>query len=250
MVAGLVGLAEDLRGVPIGRRLVVHLFVGLTLVSIMPFDRPVWRVVVGAVVLILVVVAVINAVNFMDGINGISAATGLVGGLAYAAIGSSAHDHSLVILGAAVAAASAAFAPWNVPRARVFLGDVGSYALGAALAGCLVVAVRAGQPLEAAVGPLALYFADTGTVLARRLARREPWREPHRLHAYQRLTNTGLSHAAVSAAVLVCTAAVSGLGLVSLGDRFPSRLFADLLAVVLIAGYLVSPSLRRAAVQA
>jgi len=82
------------------------------------------------------------------------------------------------------------------------------------------------------------------------LARREPWREPHRLHAYQRLTNTGLSHAAVSAAVLVCTAAVSGLGLVSLGDRFPSRLFADLLAVVLIAGYLVSPSLRRAAVQA
>jgi UDP-N-acetylmuramyl pentapeptide phosphotransferase/UDP-N-acetylglucosamine-1-phosphate transferase len=113
----------------------------------------------------VVVVAVVNAVNFMDGINGISAVTGAVAGAAFAWLGAELDDRTLLVLGAAVAGASLAFLPWNAPRARVFLGDVGSYGLGAALAAGVCLALAAGSTPEAAVGPLALYLADTGTVL-------------------------------------------------------------------------------------
>lgn len=77
---------------------------------------------------------VVNAVNFMDGINGISAATAIVGGGAYGLFGQAAGIEALTILGTVVAAAGLGFAPYNLPRARVFLGDVGSYGIGAAFA--------------------------------------------------------------------------------------------------------------------
>src|ERR1700722_9574068 len=46
--------------------------------------------------------------------------------------------------GAAIAAGGLAFLPWNARRARVFLGDVGSYALGAGLALLAACAVLRG----------------------------------------------------------------------------------------------------------
>src|SRR5205807_9801896 len=99
-------------------------------------------------------VAVVNAVNFMDGINGISAAQGMVGGTAYALVGLVAGQSSLLSIGTVTAAAMAAFAPFNVPRPWVFLGDTGSYGMGAALAGLAVLALSSGLPVATAIGPL------------------------------------------------------------------------------------------------
>ena len=64
-------------------------------------------------------------------------------------------DVFLVGIGCAVSAGALAFLPWNAVRARVFLGDVGSYGLGAALAVLAAAAVIRGVPVEAAIGPLA-----------------------------------------------------------------------------------------------
>ena len=77
-------------------------------------------------------------------------------------------------------------------RARVFLGDAGSYALGAALAMLAAYAVLHGIPLEAALGPLALYLADTAWTLQRRIRAGERWLEAHRTHIYQQLVRRRL----------------------------------------------------------
>jgi len=87
----------------------------------------------------------------------------------------------------ALVAGAIGFAPFNFPTARVFLGDVGSYFAGAWLAVLVVLGLRGSIPPEAIVAPVALYVADTGLTLARRVQRHEPWHEPHRQHAYQRL---------------------------------------------------------------
>ena len=92
----------------------------------------------------------VNAFNFMDGVNGISGAHALIAGAVYACLGWWQHDGFLVPAGAAVAAGALAFLPWNAGQARVFLGDAGSYALGAALAIAGRLAPSGVSPSEAA----------------------------------------------------------------------------------------------------
>ena len=143
--------------------------------------------------------------------------------------------------GLATAVAACAFLPWNAIRARVFLGDVGSYALGAALAVLAGCAIIDGIPAEAAAGPVALYLADTAWTLQRRIRRGERWLEAHRTHIYQRLCDAGLSHQEVTAATAGATAALCLLGAVSLLGSTPARIMADLAGLALLVAYLGSP---------
>src|SRR5205085_164121 len=130
---------------------------------------------------------------FMDGVDGISAATAVVGGAGYAALGSYAGDRLLLLGGLAVAGAALGFAPLNT-RGRLFLGDSGSYFFGGWFAALALVALADALPRELCVAPLLVYLADTGLTLARRVARGEQWHQPHRQHRYQALVIGGWTH--------------------------------------------------------
>ncbi|EIV93306.1 glycosyltransferase family 4 protein, partial [Frankia sp. QA3] len=244
---GLIGLAEDLAGVTAMRRLALH-----TATSFVVAAMAVLGAVLGdpapsiPTVLLVTVVAPIwitgfvNVFNFMDGINGISAVTAALAGGAFAALGA-AHDLPTVTAGGVLVAASAlGFLPFNFPRARVFLGDVGSYALGSVLAVLTVQAVLAGIPPEPALAPTALYLADTSATLARRIHAGEQWYSPHRSHAYQRLTIAGWSHARVTGLVAATTALLVVLSLAAFGP-LPGRLAADTAAGLVLLAYLGVP---------
>ena len=185
----------------------------------------------------------VNAFNFMDGVNGISGAHAVIAGVAYACFGQWRQDPFLVAMGLAVAVGALAFLPWNAVRARVFLGDVGSYALGAALAVLAVTAVIHGVPPEAALGPLALYLADTAWTLQRRVRAGERWTEAHRTHTYQRWCDVGWTHPEVTLVTAATTILVSLLGAASLTGNLPLRLGCDLAGLAVLAGYLASPAL-------
>ncbi len=137
------------------------------------------------------------------------------------------------------------FLPWNAGRARVFLGDVGSYALGAALAVLAARAVLRGVPVEAVLGPLALYLADTGWTLQRRIRAGEPWLQSHRTHVYQQWCDAGWSHQEVTLLTGALTILLTLLGAVSLTHDLPLRAAADLAGLLLLAGYLRSPAFFR-----
>jgi UDP-N-acetylmuramyl pentapeptide phosphotransferase/UDP-N-acetylglucosamine-1-phosphate transferase len=194
-----------------------------------------------------VIVGYVNAFNFMDGINGISVAQTTVAAGVYAAISLHYGERQLAALELAVVGAALGFLPWNAPRARVFLGDTGSYALGAVLASFALLALASGIPVEATVAPLVLYLADTGTTLVRRLAGREPWYLPHRTHTYQQLTDLGLGHMQVSFLVGIVVAVCSGLGAVSLTGHTVARVCADVAIVMVVSVYLAAPLLLRRA---
>jgi UDP-GlcNAc:undecaprenyl-phosphate/decaprenyl-phosphate GlcNAc-1-phosphate transferase len=245
LIAAAVGAVEDLRGVGIAPRLLLTSFAALALVAALTL-APLPSGLLGVLIILIAVpwtMSVVNATNFMDGINGISAATAIVGGACFAVLGLAAHSEPLAVLGAASAAAAAGFAPYNAPRARVFLGDVGSYGLGAAFAAMSLLAVTEGLRPEAAVAPLALYLADTGVTIARRVYAGEPWHLPHKRHVYQRLVALGLPHLTVSTMVAVLTAACGGLGVITLVGSNPVRLTADVGILAVLAGYLALPRL-------
>ena len=140
----------------------------------------------GATALMVFVAALVlvNAWNFMDGIDAIAAGQAVV---VVAALVLLAPAPLPVFLGLAFVAATLGFLPFNLPRARAFLGDVGSGSLGYLVALFAGLAARE-APLAAwasVVLPLAPFLVDTGLTLATRMLRGERWWEPHVTHAYQ-----------------------------------------------------------------
>lgn len=240
-----VGFADDLASLPVARRLVMQGLFGLVISAVMVSGAGLGpgTAVVATVITAIWLIGFVNVFNFMDGINGISGAHALIGGAAFACLGALRHDPFLTGAGAAVAAGGLAFLPWNAGRARVFLGDSGSYGIGVALAVLAAHAVLHGVSPEAAVGPLALYLADTSWTLQRRIRAHGIVHRPHRTHVYQRLCDAGWSHQRITAVTGSITAGLSLLGGASLTQYPPLRLSADLVMAFVLASYLRSPRL-------
>ncbi|MCL2669918.1 MAG: hypothetical protein FWE89_04470, partial [Syntrophaceae bacterium] len=86
-------------------------------------------------VLLLFIVGTANFFNFMDGINGIAGLTGAVG---FGLLGLHALNRGpqdalqapFAFLAFCIALACLGYLPFNLPRAKVFMGDVGSILLG------------------------------------------------------------------------------------------------------------------------
>ncbi|MGH8595918.1 MAG: glycosyl transferase, partial [Gammaproteobacteria bacterium] len=76
----------------------------------------------------------VNLYNFMDGSDGIAATLAVSAGVAGAYLANRLHFDGVTVGAATLAGASAGFLRWNWPPARIFLGDVGSYFLGAQFA--------------------------------------------------------------------------------------------------------------------
>ena len=142
-------------------------------------------------------VSSVNLVNFMDGINGLVASQVAVFALSlasFAPLGDSTSFYAIIL-----AAACVGFLPWNFPRARIVLGDVGSGGLGYLVSALtLLVMQERGIDIVRAYLPLLPLFGDATATIARRWRRGERLTEAHRSHLYQRLANGRLSHTAVT----------------------------------------------------
>lgn len=171
---------DDHRPLPASWRLLVHLLAALVFaLALYRQGAPTWQLLV-AIVAILVLV---NVWNFMDGIDGLAASQALLVAVATAFF----LEGPWSWLAAALFAACCGFLPFNFPRARIFLGDVGSGALGFALAVLLALAPGLGEvTFWLFLLPPAAFLVDAGFTLATRILRGERWWTPHVTHVYQR----------------------------------------------------------------
>ena len=213
-VVGVISLMDDIRGLSAAIRFGTHLVGAASLIwaggiAVSNGERAVlserlgipMAVVVG--LMLLWIVGYTNSFNFMDGINGLAGMQAGVGALAMAVVCGSATgrwDSLPVLVALAVSGSAFGFLPHNFPKARMFMGDVGSAPLGMILAFlALWMAREHGYRLFI---PLALIHAnfilDTAITLIRRVLRGENWLKPHREHFYQRLIRSGRSHAFVT----------------------------------------------------
>lgn len=239
LLVAALGFADDVWSLDSRVRLVVQLAVASALAvwihNAFGFAEPALLCgVLGAVG----VVAYVNAFNFMDGINGISAMNACVAGGWFAWVGFDYELDGVPAIALGLTGASLGFLPWNSPVARVFLGDVGSYALGMVLAGLAAVCWAQGVPGLLCVAPLALYLADTGWALAERARRGRRLLDAHRDHAYQRLVDGGWSQFQTA----TLTAVVAALMAVLAWFLEPAVLGAAAV-LALAVGYLLLPTL-------
>lgn len=264
VASGVLGIAEDVRGVTVAARSAALLAIGAvsgvlivnsgwltgrTFLSTSGTNTalgyPVvvdWLIVVYAV---LFLSSYINVANFMDGLNGVSGFHGVIAGLTFAAIGHFEGITWLGIAGVVLAAGFLGFLPFNLRAPGAFLGDVGSYLLGGATAVTSLAALMAGVPILATIGPMIIYFGDVGVTLVKRMRKGYKWDEPHKEHVYQRIQQLGYSHVTASAITASFTALASLLGLASLFVGGGGQLVLLGAGLVTLGVYLKMPQLLR-----
>jgi UDP-N-acetylmuramyl pentapeptide phosphotransferase/UDP-N-acetylglucosamine-1-phosphate transferase len=157
----------------------------------------------------------INLFNFMDGIDWMTAAETVPVTAGLVVIGSlGALPPSETIIAIALCGAVVGFAPLNRPVAKLFLGDVGSLAIGL-LVGWLLLSVAGRGHIAAALLLPLYYVADATLTLLRRIARREPIWLAHRTHFYQRAT-AGLTVMAIVGRVFAVNIVLAALALTTI----------------------------------
>lgn len=224
-LALLLGLADDIADLPSGVRFVSELAIGVAVAFVA--HLPGALIVIGA----LVTVLLINAVNLLDGLDGLASGTALVSCAGFAVVLSG--DYRL--LAGALAAALAGFLVWNRPPAKIYLGDAGSYLIGAALAilATSTIGSSGSAPTAAAAALLVgVPVADTSIAVIRRWRAKRPLFEGDRGHVYDQLVDRKWSP---KRATLVCIGAQVALAVAAALVSHLSDSAAVVFAVVVIA---------------
>ena len=209
----VVGAIDDIRPIdPVPRLLLQSMAVIVVLASLpeglhtVPF-LPWW---LERTLLFVAMLWFLNVVNFMDGIDWITVAevVPITAALSwFGTIGALPRDAALVAL--ALCGATAGFAPFNRPVARLFLGDVGSLPIGLLLGWLLVLL---GEHHFAAALLLPLYYvADATITMLRRFARGEAVMQAHRSHYYQQAFDGGLGIYVIVGRVFLANLILAGL---------------------------------------
>lgn len=163
--------------------------------------------VAGALLSALWLVFMTNAVNFMDGLNGLISGSLATCCLVMAAVGSAFGVPDLVWPALLLCACLCGFLPFNYPKARIFLGDVGSQGCGL-LAGAAALHIARTSPLPSGwlLGPCLLFplIYDVLFTLARRKLAGHSLVQAHRGHLYQVLHRSGVNPALVTLAEWGC----------------------------------------------
>jgi UDP-N-acetylmuramyl pentapeptide phosphotransferase/UDP-N-acetylglucosamine-1-phosphate transferase len=219
LLLAVVGAIDDIRALPPTPRLIIQAIAVGTILLALPQEiglLPHLSWWIERLLLFIAMLWFVNLVNFMDGIDWmtvvefvpVTAALSLLAAAGFL-------DQSSALISFALLGALVGFAPFNKPVARLFLGDVGSLPAGLLLGWLLLHLAGTGHLIPALILPL-YYLADATITLARRIARREPFWQPHRSHFYQRALDNGFSVSEVITRVFAANIALAVLALISL----------------------------------
>ena len=185
VAVGCIGAADDWQKIRRGRslglrarqKLVLQLIAATAFVYALTAERSVQAALEGnsdpisagplwPIFWVLAIAATSNAINLADGLDGLAAGLCVIAAAGFAVLGLQSGEQEVAILALALAGACAAFLGFNLHPAKVFMGDVGSLALGAALA---AMAARLNQPL-ALIGLCLVPFIAELSVIAQVIA--------------------------------------------------------------------------------
>lgn len=136
-------------------------------------------------------VYITNAYNFMDGLNGLAAG---VAALCCIFFYFYSKDPESRLLALALLTGLIGFLPFNFPKAEIFMGDVGSQAIGLLLATFAILPFHTEHRINITPIPsesflifflLFGFLYDVTFTLIRRILAREPFLQAHRSHLYQ-----------------------------------------------------------------
>jgi UDP-GlcNAc:undecaprenyl-phosphate/decaprenyl-phosphate GlcNAc-1-phosphate transferase len=216
-IALAVGVSDDRFDLPASARLVAQLGVGAVIAAIQPVHLP---GLIGVPLVMAATVVLINGFNLLDGLDMLAAGVGAAAVIGFALV--LAGPGRLVA--ASMAGALVGFLLYNRPPARIYLGDGGSYLIGASMTVLLAYAWGVGVSTTTGVLVLAVVAIPVAEVTCAIVRRRRGGRSllaGDRAHPYDLIVAAGWSRTAASAtyiaAEIVVVALVAVVGPVSVG---------------------------------
>ncbi len=167
----------------------------------LPWTEKVQLGVIGYVITFFWIMGMTNAYNFMDGINGMASGTAVIVSLFFSHICYTHGSNFAYIICYTIASGTLGFMLFNFPKAKLFMGDVGSAFLGFVFASLAIIAALYDHSHTSLfVMPLLLFhfIYDTFFTFLRRLFNGKWVFAAHRTHLYQLFNQLGFSHARVS----------------------------------------------------
>ena len=220
LIVAAFGFWDDLTGLPAWCRLLAHFIAVSAILFMLKLHVPIQHLphtsIQSAVYLSLALLLgawSINLYNFMDGIDGIAGVESIfvlgVGGTIAIFNGA----FSIGFLSLSLLLCITAFLFFNLSKAKVFMGDVGSGFIGFMIAGLAILGYYKYQiPVWVWVLPYSLFWSDASLTLLRRALNKEPWYSAHKKHAYQRLHHiVGWSHKKILALVALVNSVFGGI---------------------------------------
>jgi UDP-GlcNAc:undecaprenyl-phosphate GlcNAc-1-phosphate transferase len=164
--------------------------------SIVLFGRAIELGWLGVPLAVLWLVGCINALNLLDGMDGLASVVGFSTAAILAIIASSMNNDHVALAAVGLAGALAGFLVYNLPPARIYLGDSGSMVIGLVLGilgiqGSLKTAATLSITAPAVV--MTIPLVDTALAILRRKLTGQPFDMPDRGHIHHRLLDRGLS---------------------------------------------------------
>ncbi len=223
-IALALGMIDDKRDLRAGPKLAGQLLIALMVVAggfrvtlFIPSAPAQW------IVTVLWLVTAMNALNFLDNMDGLCAGIGAICALIFGGIAAARGQLMAATLAAATAGALIGFLPWNLPGAKIFLGDGGSHLVGFLLGALAILPHYYSHrepsptllPVLIPLIVLALPLFDLVAVTWQRWRRGAPVYIGDTSHISHRFMRLGLSQAATVLVLYVLTG-VLGLGAVVL----------------------------------
>lgn len=179
ILLGTVSWLDDVRPFPARYKLAAQFLAaiaaaigtGATLPELIPF--------------VLAAVFITNALNFIDGINGLASGVMAISALVLASTG------LMPVAFVLLAVCLLSFLPYNFPKARIFMGDVGSQPIGFAIAWGGMTGFGTGSAVLV-IALLSGVLWDVTFTLARRARAGDRLAQAHRGHLYQLAVRSGL----------------------------------------------------------
>ena len=200
----LVSLIDDLRGLKPYIRLIFHFITSIIAFVLLGGLR---QLVIPGMQMnylflvyplaIIGMVWFINLFNFMDGVDGFASLEAIT--ICFVLFLLSGSIINLLLL-----ACVSGFLFWNLPKAKIFMGDVGSTQLGFIL---VVLGIYFHNTYQFSILNWIMlsspFWFDATLTLYRRWRNGEKLGEAHRKHAYQRIVQAGFSHLKVNVYLLI-----------------------------------------------
>ncbi len=243
----LVGLADDLRGMPARIKLLVEIVaagmlcrVGIEITTIEVTSS--YSVALGwlaAPVTVLWIVGITNAVNLSDGLDGLAAGVSAVACAVIAIFAIYSDNLVMAVFMLALLGGLSGFLFYNFNPAKIFLGDCGSLFVGFTIASSSVVCMTKSSALVGLALPilaLGIPILDTLFAILRRFLERRSLFAPDRSHFHHKLLDLGFGQRHAVMLIYAATIGATGLGLFMMVRRDVGALvvFACILLLVLL----------------